>query len=237
MGQSFVTFISYTHVIPEDGKWCAKMEEVEKVSKALQLVERYEYYLFRKAGGMIFIIWGILGPLMGFLALRAQPIADVLGMSVEAFRVLASVMIWIVGIVITIYLDVSAIIVTSRMRKSPFHRHISHMIVIFLIWFASFYLTGFVPEQFGIVSWLWAVGCASLLTYFVLRKVSTHGSYPEILLVGLISLFASLPIASLSNVTLAQIATLMIFTVSFVTGGLYSIITASKALGGSANDV
>ena len=206
------------------------MEEVEKVSKALQLVERYEYYLFRKAGGFIFINWGIIVPLFAFIALKAQPIANVLGMSAKAFIIVASIMIWAVGIVITVYLDVSAMIVASRMTKTPFRRHITHMVAIFLIWFISIILSNFVPERFEAVSMLWAASCASLLTYVVIRKVSAPGSYPEILFIGLILLVASLPISSINDIGLAQIATLMTFTISFVAGGLYSIITASKEL-------
>ncbi|MFX0195227.1 MAG: hypothetical protein ACFFCW_03815 [Candidatus Hodarchaeota archaeon] len=206
------------------------MEEVEKVSKALQLVERYEYYLFRKAGGFIFINWGIIIPLFAFIALKAQQIADVLGMSAKAFLLVASTMIWVVGIVITVYLDVSAMIVASRMRETPFHKHIPHMVAILLIWFISFFLINFVPKRFKAVSWLWAASCASILTYVVIRKVSAHGSYPELLFIGLILLVTSLPITSVNDVELAQIATLVTFTISFVTGGLYSIKTASKVL-------
>lgn len=206
------------------------MEEVEKVSQALQLVERYEHYLFRKAWGVTFIIWGIFGPLTALLALKAQPIAEVLGMSAEVFILLTSTMIWLVGIAIVIYSFVSATIATSRERKVSFRREMPHALVISLIWFFSFNLTGFVPERFGAVSWLWAGGGASLLSDLILRKATGHGSYPELRLVGLILLIASFPIAGVSNLALAQIAALVTFSISFVSGGLYSITTASKVL-------
>lgn len=206
------------------------MEEVEKVSEALRLVEKYESYLFRKAWGTNLIVWGILVPLNVLLILKAQPIADILGMSAEAFMSLASAMTLIVGAAIVIYTLTSATIVASRRRKFSFRRDMPHAVVISLIWFISFNLTAFVPERFGAVSLLWAAGGASLLSYLVLRKVSAHGSYPELLLVGLILLIASLPIAGVSDAALAWTATLVVFAVSFVAGGLYSIITASKAL-------
>lgn len=209
------------------------MEEVEKVSEALRLVEKYESYLFRKAWGTNLIVWGILVPLNALLILKAKPIADILSMSAEAFMSLASAMTLIAGVAIVIYTLTSATIATSRRRKFSFRRDMPHAVAIFLIWFISFNLTAFVPERFGVVSLLWAAGSASLLSYLVLRKVPVHGSYPELLLVGLILLIASLPIAGVTDAALAQTATLVIFAISFVAGGLYSIITASKALSGS----
>lgn len=209
------------------------MEEVEKVSEALRLVEKYESYLFRKAWGTNLIVWGILVPLNALLILKAKPIADILSMSAEVFMSLASAMTLIAGVATVIYTLTSATIATSRRRKFSFRRDMPHAVAIFLIWFISFNLTTFVPERFGVVSLLWAAGSASLLSYLVLRKVPVHGSYPELLLVGLILLIASLPIAGVTDAALAQTATLVIFAVSFVAGGLYSIITASKALNGS----
>jgi hypothetical protein len=209
------------------------VEEVEKVSEALRLVEKYESYLFRKAWGTNLIVWGILVPLNALLILKAKPIADILSMSAEAFMSLASAMTLIAGVATVIYTLTSATIATSRRRKFSFRRDMPHAVAIFLIWFISFNLTTFVPERFGVVSLLWAAGSASLLSYLVLRKVPVHGSYPELLLVGLILLIASLPIAGVTDAALAQTATLVIFAVSFVAGGLYSIITASKALSGS----
>jgi len=44
-------------------------------------------------------------------------------------------------------------------------------------------------------------------------------------------LVASLPIALLSEAAVAETASLIVFTIAFVGGGFYSIVTASKALG------
>jgi hypothetical protein len=206
------------------------MEEVEKVSEALQLVERYEDYLFRKAWGTNLIVWGILVPLNALLILKAQPIANILGISPEPFISLALAMTLIVGVATVIYTFTSATIATSRRRGFSFRRDIPHAVAIPLIWFLSFNLTAFVPERFEVVSLLWAAGIACLLSYLILRRVPVHGRYPELLLVGLILLIASLPIAVVSDVALAQTAALVVFIISFVVGGLYSIITASKVL-------
>jgi hypothetical protein len=224
--QSLVSF--YIPCIPNECHGHEKMEEVEKVSEALKLVEKYENYLFRKAWGISLIVWGILIPLSSYLVLKAQPIATILDTSVEAFMTLVTAMTLIVCAALTIYTFVSAEIATLRRRRFSFRRDVPHAVIISLIWFVFFRLTAFVPERFGVVSLLWAPSGACLLSYLVLRKV--HGGYLEVLLVGLILLIASLPVVAISDVALAQIATLVIFAVSFVIGGLYSIIAASKAL-------
>ena len=181
------------------------MEEVEKVSKALQLVEYYESYLFRRAGGVVFIVWGILGPLIGLLVLKSRSIADIMGISVNTFMWLVPPVIWLVGLAITAYVISSASIIASRMRKMPSRKHLLPTVVLFLIWVLSFILAGVLsvlgPKQLILVSWLWAGGGASLLTYLVLRKISDRGGYPEVLLVGLILLIASLPIVNVTDTT------------------------------------
>lgn len=206
------------------------MEEVEKVKKALQLVERYEYYLFRKAWGMTLIIIGICGSISAFLALKAQYIAEILHISAEAFILLASVMIWLVGAVIIVYSFVSAQITLSKEKKGSFRRDMPHAVLISLIWFISFKLTGYAPERFEVVSWLWAGGGSCILSYLIHKIVLGHGNYPELLLVGLTLLVVSLPIAVVGDTSLAETATLVTFAISFVIGGLYSIMTASKIL-------
>jgi len=206
------------------------MEEVEKISRVLRLVEVYENYLFRRAWGVTFVTIGVLFPLDALLALRAQSIAKVLGMSAEAFILFASTVVSVTIMAIVIYSFTSATIAVSKKRKFSFRREIPHAVAISLIWFVFFNLTSFVPERFAAASWLWAAGCASLLSYLILRKVQVHWGYPELLVTGLISLAASVPIAFISDGVLAETASLMVFTVSFVAGGLYSMINASKAL-------
>lgn len=207
------------------------MEEVEKIGRVLKLVERYEDYLFRKAWGMTFIILGLLAPLNVFLILKAQSIANVLGMSVEGFISLTSIMIALTIAAATIYFFTSATIAASRRRKFSFSREMPHAFAISLIWLVCLNLGRFVPERFAAVSWLWSAGCASLLSYVVLWKMQVHKSFRELLVTGLILLSASLPIAFLTEAIIAETASLIIFTVAFVGGGIYSILMASKVLG------
>jgi len=206
------------------------MEEVEKISQALKLVERYEDYLFRRAWGMTFVTLGLLAPLNAFLVLKAQMISIILGMGTEAFISLVSIMIALAIAALTIYFFTSATIVVSRRRKFSFSREMPHAFAISLIWFVSFNVTRFFPERFAAVSWLWATGCASILSYLVLWKAQIHRSLRELVITGLALLVASVPIAFLSE-AVAETASLIVFTIAFVGGGFYSIVMASKALG------
>lgn len=205
------------------------MEEVEKVTEALKLVERYEEYLFRKAFGVLFIVFGILGPLTGYLISNAQPLANVFGVSADAFALFTVVIIWIIGYAIILRSFASATIVYQKRHKFSFRRDAPHMIAIILIWFVSFFLINFAPERLMPVAWLWAAGISSVVTYIIIRK--THGNYPESLLTGLALLITSLPIAAISDLTLAGSVSMVTFSASFFIGGLYSTITAIRALG------
>lgn len=207
------------------------MEEVEKVTEALKLVERYEEYLFRKAFGVLFIVFGILGPLTGYLISNAQPLANVLGVSADAFALFTVVIIWIIGYAIILRSFASATIVYQKRQKFSFRRDAPHIITIILVWFVSFFLINFAPERLTPVAWLWAPGIGSVVTYIIIRK--THGNYPELLLTGLALLITSLPIAAISDLALAGSVSMVTFSASFFIGGLYSTITATRALGKS----
>lgn len=206
------------------------MEEFEKINRALRLVERYEQYLFRRACGVALIICGAVFPSTALLGLKAQAMAELLNMSPEAFVAFVPGMILLIGVGTIIYIFTSAHVATSRMRKSPVWKDAPHMILMFMIWFTSFFLTNYVPEPFTVVSWLWAGGLASLLSYFVLKREPAHENYPQFLIIGIICLAASLPILILRNRPLVETITFLVFGVSFVSGGLYSIANASKVL-------
>ena len=49
--------------------------ELDRLDKALNVVEKYEGYLFRRALGMALIICGILFPTTAIMVLNAQTIA------------------------------------------------------------------------------------------------------------------------------------------------------------------
>lgn len=210
------------------------MDNLEKISKAIALVEKYESYLFRKAGGVTLIVFGIIIPLTAFLHLIAPGIAPLLGVSIEAFVFLTTVITWIIGVSIIFYSFASATKISSKKRKFSFRKEIPHIFAIMLVWLLSFTLLAFAPENLEVVSNLWAAGSACVLSYLILRRVPVHTNYPEILLVGLILLIASIPILFIGDLFLAETITIAIFAISFVAGGFYSILTASHALNGNS---
>jgi hypothetical protein len=206
------------------------MEELEKFDRALRLVERFERYLFRRAFGIAFIVCGIIVPLTAFLVIRARSLAELLNMSAEAFLAFVPTLVLVTGIAVIIYSFTSAHVVTSRMRKDPVWKDAPHMILMSLMWLISFFLTNYVPEPFTVISWLWAGGFASLLSYLVSRIKSDSGDYPEILVVSIICLVTSLPLLFIKDTQLVEAVTFLIFGISFIAGGVYSIINALKVL-------
>lgn len=206
------------------------MEELERFERALRLVERYEIFLFRRAMGVALIMCGIVFPLTAFLVLKANTISALLNMSSEAFLAFVPSAILLIGIVTIVYSFTSAHVVTSRMRRDSFWKDLPHMAVMFMVWFLSLFLTRFVPEPLEAVSSLWAGGFASLVSYVVLKREPSHWNYPELLVIGLICLVSSLPLLLLGDTQLVLTITLLIFNLSFVAGGIYSLINASKFL-------
>lgn len=209
-----------------------KMEEVERIGEVLKLVERYEDYLFRRAWGMTFIVFGLLTPVSFLIILKAQPIAMVLGMSTEAFISLASITIALTLAAIITYLFASAAVALSKKRKFSFSRDVPLALLLSLTWFISFQLTRYAPERFAAVSWLWAGGFAGLFSYLIFLKAQVHKGFRELLVTGLILIAASIPIAFIADASTAETASLIVFSIAFVGGGIYSILKATKVLGG-----
>lgn len=206
------------------------MEDLEKIGEALKLVERYEAYLFRRALGIGFIVCGVVFPVTAFMVLKAQPLAELLNMSAEAFVAFAPTITLLVGTVIIIYSFTSAHVVTSRMRKTPVRENLSHIILMFLIWFFSFYLTKYTPEPYTAISLLWAGGGASLISYSVLKRENPSWYYPELLSVGAICLAVSIPLLMIKGSQLVEAIAFLTFCASFIAGGVHSFINASREL-------
>lgn len=206
------------------------MEEIERFEKALRLVERYEGYLFRRAMGVALIICGVIFPLTAFMVLKARTIASLLNMSPQSFLTFIPTVILLIGMATIVYNFTSAHIVTSRMRKESIWKDAPHIVLMFLVWFISFYLTNYVPEPFTIISWLWAGGGASLLSYMFMRRDPTGAKFTELLIIGIICIVSSLPLLFLNDEQLVLTATFLVFCISFISGGLYSTVNASRLL-------
>jgi hypothetical protein len=83
---------------------------------------------------------------------------------------------------------------------------------------------------FTTVSWLWAGGGAALISYLLNRSYTTEAEYTELLIIGIICIVASLPLLLIREEQIVLTATFLVFSVSFMAGGLYSTLNASKLL-------
>jgi len=205
-------------------------EEIERFDRAIRLVERYEDYLFRRALGVALIVCGVSFPLTAFMIMKAQAFADLLNMSPAAFIAFAPTITMLASSLIIIYTFTSAHMVYSRMRKGSFWTEFPHMVVMFLIWFLFFYLTRYVPEPYFRVSWLWAGGSASLVSYIFMRRESGNWHYPVLLVIGLICIASSFPLLLVKDVQLSTALSFTVFGLSFIAGGVYSLFNASRVL-------
>ncbi|MFW9906817.1 MAG: hypothetical protein ACFFFH_21110 [Candidatus Thorarchaeota archaeon] len=209
------------------------MEEIQKLNEALLIVERYSDYLARKAWGKTLIIWGILTPIGLVLYFNRQSLSTLLEISIELLTLLISALVVLIGIGFTIYNFVSA----SRMLKTQKDQGIKspkesslHGIIICFVWFLSFTIVTFLPEPFTVISTVWAAGFAILISFLILKKY--HDTFPELIVVGVILLISSIPLAVIvqTDVELARIATVIIYSISFLIGGLYSFTIATDIL-------
>jgi len=207
------------------------MEELDKVVEALEVVERYEDYLFRRAWGRVLLTIGIVVPLGFILAMNAQLLAQILGLPADTVMLLSSTMTAIVVFGLVILLFGSAQAARSKKPTDSAPRGVLHGVVIGLLWFVAFLSIGLVPEAFAQVSLLWVAGVACICTYMVLKLTPGHEGYNEILFLGIVLLVASLPLLAMSEQDIAQYLALTAFSATFVFGGLYAIATSSRKLG------
>jgi len=206
------------------------MEDYVKIGEALRLVERYEDYLFRRAMGISFIVNGLVFPTIVLLALNAGRLSDFFNINPDVFIPLASGTVLLGGISVIIYVFTSAHVMSSRLRHRSLWSNASHMIIMFSLWFLSFFVTGYAPPPYEVVSWLWAGSFASLFTYAFNRFTSKDWNYPELLIVGAILLLSSIPVLGMGNTETANIVAVAVLAVSFFTAGLYSFNAAQRIL-------
>ncbi len=212
------------------------MEEIQKVNEALLIIERYSNYLARKAWGKTLIIWGILTPIGLTLYFNRQTLSIFLEIGIETFTLLVSALIILIGIGFTIYNFVSAsrILKTrgDQVAESPKASNM-HGIIICFVWCLSFLLASFIPEPFTVISTVWSAGFSIIISFFILKKY--HDTFPELIVVGVILLISSIPLAVLvmTDVELARIATVIIYSISFLAGGFYSFTIATDILSGN----
>ena len=166
------------------------MENLDKFSKAITIVERYEQYLYQRAMGLAFIVNGLVGPAVFFLILKADAFSVYLGMTRGIFSVVSTTLFAGIGVLINIYLFASARILSSKISERKDNRDLPFMFLMFSIWFVAFFLAGYIPDPYSRVGWSLAGGAASLISYFVL-SYSGHQKRPELIIIGIVNILVS----------------------------------------------
>ena len=93
------------------------MEDLERFSEAIKMVERYERFLYQRAMGLALIVNGLVGPSVFFLVLKADSFSVLLGMTPTMFSVASTTLLVGVGVFVNIYLFASARVLSSRTRQ------------------------------------------------------------------------------------------------------------------------
>ena len=206
-----------------------RMEDLERLGEAIKTVERYEQYLYQRAMGLALIVNGLVGPSVFFMVLKADSFSALLDMTPTMFSIVSTTLLTGVGIFATIYLFASARGLFSKVSESENKHSLPFMLLIFCVWFFAFFLARYVPEPFAGVGWSLAGGLASLVTYLIM-SVSDHNKRPELLIIGLINILASLPVFLYGDLLEVEVAVLTVYAVSFVCGGAYSTMNANRYL-------
>jgi hypothetical protein len=205
------------------------MEDLERFSEAIKMVERYEQYLYQRAMGLALIVNGLVGPSVFFLMLKADRFSALIGMTPTMFSVASTTLLVGIGIFVNIYLFASARVLSSKVNKREDKRELPFMVLMFCIWFVAFFLVGYIPEPFNGIGWSLAGGAASLVSYVAI-SVAGHHKRPELLIIGLINILASLPVFLYGDLLEMEVAVLTVYAVSFVCGGAYSTMNANRYL-------
>ena len=207
-----------------------KVEDLENLKYALNVVTNYTNFLFQRAWGTVFLAWGVLFPVTIFLFMKAEEISDLLGLgspyAVSGFGGFLSLLVPVV----TIYSFGTATRLIARKEKMSFRKDAPHVIAVCLAYLAAFFLAGTAFEEFGIVVYLPAIGAANLVAYFVVGHA--HGRrQPEILLSGASLLIVSIPIVIITDVATKQWLSLLAFGACFILAGTYGRVIATRSLG------
>lgn len=207
-----------------------RTEDLDNLRYALDVVSNYTNYLFQRAWGTVFIAWGVLFPTTIFLFMKAEEISDLLGLGspsvVSAFGGFLSLLVPIV----TFYSFGTATRLIAKKEKLSFRKDAPHVIAVCLTYLVAFTLAGIAFEELGIVVYLWAIGGANLLAYFVVGRAHGRGQ-PEILLSGAGLLLASIPIFMITDVITKQWLSLLAFGICFILAGTYGRLAATRSLG------
>ncbi|TFG28372.1 hypothetical protein EU528_11290 [Candidatus Thorarchaeota archaeon] len=195
------------------------MEELDKVLQALDVVERYEEYLFRRIWGKMLIVIGIVFPLGALISLNATLLASVISLDASIVSLLANVITFtlLIGYIGYSFYESWK---TVGDRPDEEHRDSKHGPLIGFVWFLAFVLASLLPEDLRLVSLLWAASASCLLTFLILRAVGSHGRVRILFLLGISLGVISFPLLLISDTVLLGYLALTAFSICFIVAGL-----------------
>jgi hypothetical protein len=205
------------------------MEELDKVLQALDVVERYEEYLFRKVWGKALIVIGIVLPLGVLISMNATLLGATLGLDAGILSLLANVFALILccGFIGYSFFESWK---TVDHRQEGEKSDSKHGPIIGLVWFLAFVSTSIAPESLQLVSLLWAASISCLLSFLILRAVGSHGQVQILLILGLFLGLISFPLLLITDLVLLGYMAMIVFSVGFVLSGIMMNRFAAKML-------
>ena len=205
------------------------MEALDRVLEALEVVERYEDYLFRRAWGRSLIAIGTLFPLGMVIITNADILAYLTGIDANLVRLVAYAMTIVLcwGLVSYTFFGAWRTIKKESDRREGGSLH---GILIALVWFASFSLTSLAPEQLTLVSLLWASSLACFLSFVILRLTHSHDRERVILYLAALLGIASILVLAIEDATISGATGLLAFSICFIVAGFIMHRQAAQAL-------
>ncbi|MGY5879324.1 MAG: hypothetical protein RTV31_03690 [Candidatus Thorarchaeota archaeon] len=195
------------------------MEELDKVLQALDVVERYEEYLFRKVWGKALIVIGVVLPLGALISMNATLLASAMGLDAGVLSLLANVFALILCCGFISYSFFESWKTMERKQEGK-TSDTKHGPLIGIVWFLAFALTSLAPESLHLVSILWAASISCLLTLVILRAVGSHGQVRVLLILGIFLGLVSFPLLLITDIVLLGYLTMIAFSVGFVLAGI-----------------
>jgi hypothetical protein len=207
------------------------MEEIDKVLEALNVVERYEEYLFNKSWGRALIAIGFILPLGVIVNMNAVVVATALGIEVGYISILATTVTVMLCFGFIAYTFIGAW--RTVKKKSEEKRSGSlHGPLIGITWFVSFTLASLSPESMQMVALLWAASVSCILSFVILRATGGHIQDQLLLYLGLLLGIVSLPLMLLTDQILVGYLATIAFSACFLLGGIMMHRIAARSLQG-----
>ncbi|MGY5873756.1 MAG: hypothetical protein RTV72_16025 [Candidatus Thorarchaeota archaeon] len=205
------------------------MEELDKVLQALDVVERYEEYLFRKIWGKVLIVIGIVFPLGALISMNAALLASGMGLEAGVISLLANVFTILLccGFIGYSFFESWKTVERKQDEESSDSKHGS---LIGIMWFLAFILASLAPGPLQIVSLLWAASISCLLTFMILRAVGAHGQVRILFILGIFLGLVSFPLLLITDIVLVGYLAMIAFSLGFVFAGIMMNRMAAEML-------